>query len=255
MSENNVVKFPFKDLGVPKTQSQVVEKEEIVNLENIESIDEAAKEKMEEKKFQSFTAEQIEKIKSEYFQKGITETTAKLSEAHASDKAELISSISTLKNKFEDIEMLKKNFSEEVINTASQLAISIGKKIIGANSENYKDQVLEFFKEVLPKLLGEDAIYITLNGKLAGEIEESLKEVVKQSNYSGSLKIAGNDTLSDGECEVIWNSGCAKYNPSELIGKVEALFSQLGVNNTESSEKSTNDDQEAQTEGLQNENL
>jgi flagellar biosynthesis/type III secretory pathway protein FliH len=252
MSENNVVKFPFKDLGGSRSQSQVVEKEEIVNLDNIE---EATKEKVEEKNFQSFTSEQIEKIKSEYYQKGVNETTAKLAEAHASEKAELISSISTLKGRFEDIEMLKKNFSDEVINAASQLSISIGKKIIGANAENYKDKVLEFFKQVLPKLLGEDTIYINLNGKFAGELEQSLKEVVKQSNYTGNLKIVGNDGIAEGECEVNWNSGCAKYNPSELLERVDELFSQLGVNYSESVEKTDNDDKEAPKESLQNESL
>lgn len=227
MSESNVVQFPFKDLSVKPVSSQLAEKEEIVNLENINDIEqksEVSQRQIEEQSFKSFSDEQIEKIKAETSKKAVLETEVKLKSEFAIEKQALIDEVSNIKNNFESLQLTKTKLFEDVVRTSSNLAITIAKKIIGESAESHSNKVIEFFQSIVSKLDKEDSIIINLSSKNSQELKNKIEEAAAKSSYNGVVKTVINDNSDSTICEIVWANGAAQFNQDEMLKKIDAIF-------------------------------
>ncbi len=176
----------------------------------------------------TYTLEQLQESEEEGYTRGKIDG---INEGHK-EGYELNQKIrDALSNMVVKIEQLFHQHNELVNNSikeTSSLALQIAKKLAGNALQENPDQVIEgAIAQCFKFLFNEPNVDIVVHSSLAKSLEEKINKIVSESQFSGNIKITGDDAVAVGDCRIQWQGGGASCSLEERNQKIQDVIDSL----------------------------
>lgn len=105
---------------------------------------------------------------------------------------------------------------------SAQFALIVANKLSGAALSKFEQvQLQDIVSRTLVELKGAPAIQITVPEAAAHDLSESLKTLIEDSEFGGSIRIYGDTNANAGSVTLEWQEGMVRFDPGEVAERVQ----------------------------------
>lgn len=162
------------------------------------------------------------------FLEGEREGRAQAEAAHGRVNEQLTEAVAQMANHIQAMIDAYNAFAREQQATLPRLALAVAKKVAGAALDARGLQLVEAtVLEVVGRVIGVPAIYITVNDALAPTLEERLIAHFSANTDPGEIHILGDASVPPGDCRINWGDGSCARETGVLWEQAEAIVQEM----------------------------
>jgi flagellar assembly protein FliH len=157
--------------------------------------------KSEVRSRKSFSAEEVEAMKSVAREEGRTDGDVRASHAIAASIGQVAAAVlAAIQAMDGEIECIRAE--------AAGLAIAAAKKLAGAALAAAPEvEIEEALRVALHQAIGEPRVVVTTSPVLAQKIQERANEIAHHEGYEGRMQFIPDDGLANADCRIEWRGG------------------------------------------------
>jgi len=183
--------------------------------------EEANKNEAEEIARPTFSEEELEAAKREAFETGKEEGIHEAADAIETRISETLVAIS---ERIHALFHQQTAVTTELLDDATKTAIAVARKCFSHLTDTEAPKVIEnMVQEVLSENLEEPRITIHLHTDLLEIMNNRMVKIAQAANFEGQVLVLEDDSITPGDCRVIWGSGSAERDMGALWQQIDEV--------------------------------
>ena len=165
-----------------------------------------------------FTAEEVEKIRTEAFAAGEGSTTAMAEVEAAHALSEIAQACSRALSALAHV-------AHEHRTSSANLALAVGRKIADASLERFPDApIAAALKELARELEAAPRLMVRVAPHLVERLQAVLEETAQACGFAGAIQVKGDTNLPLAAFVLDWGDGRASFDPEQAAERVAAAL-------------------------------
>ncbi len=183
--------------------------------------EEAAKNEAEEIAQPTFSEEELEAAKRKAFETGKEEGILEAADAIETRISETLVAIS---ERIQALFHQQTVVTTDLLDDATKTAIAVARKCFSHLTDTEAPKVIEnMVQEVLSENLEEPRITIHLHTDLLEIMNNRMVKIAQAANFEGQVLVLEDDSITPGDCRVIWSSGSAERDMGALWQQIDEV--------------------------------
>ena len=183
--------------------------------------EEADKNEAEEIARPTFSEEELEAAKREAFETGKEEG---IHEAADAIETRISETLVTISERIQALFHQQTAVTTDLLDDATKTAIAVARKCFSHLTDTEAPKVIEnMVQEVLSENLEEPRITIHLHTDLLEIMNNRMVKIAQAANFEGQVLVLEDDSITPGDCRVIWSSGSAERDMGALWQQIDEV--------------------------------
>jgi flagellar assembly protein FliH len=170
----------------------------------------------------TFSQEEMDAAREEGVASGREQGIREAAEATERQISDITQTIST---QLTDLFNQQRNANAEIFQDAISTSLTIVRKCFpNMSAEMGTGEVESMIGEILPQILEEPRVVITVNTDMKVPLSERMASIAQNAHFDGRVVIKADANIAHGDCRIEWSNGGAERNMDDLWRQIDQVI-------------------------------